>query len=179
VPRESQQSPEVNSAFFWLSVALTAGRGEIHGPPVEFLQAAFALAPGKAKFVPTVVGPKGQLCALHDEDRLAIMRKSFRTEMIDWALVEASEVARDAVRLLASVTEIRAILDANRKSIRLSFPSELGKTGLVDFKHEIIVVVSGLLVEFWNIDDWRLFLRGTVESREMMLGSLETLTKSP
>lgn len=163
--------------FIWVPITLHAGRGEVRGDAALSLQAVFSLQLGVAKWVPVVVGGHRQLSVLRNDSQLAILRNSIRVAEVDWDQADKSEHAQDSLRILASPAEIRLIMDSNRGAVRLSFPESITRANLLDFKSDIIVVISGLMVEFWSIEKWREFLQTTAENRSAAIDVIQTIRK--
>jgi DNA-binding transcriptional regulator/RsmH inhibitor MraZ len=140
------------------------------------LELVFALEPNVAKYVSVTVGNRKQLCAMRGNDRFRDLLDRLTVERVD--AKELSERAKDALRLLASPKEVRVTLDTkNRRKVRLSFPKEIGKLGLLDLEKAVVVVVFGTYVEFWNPSDWRTFLETIVENQESAFDALESVVE--
>ena len=142
------------------------------------LQEALSLQPGVAKWVPVTLGVHKQLSALREGGRFSQLRNSLNVNEVDWEHVEKSESLRDALRVLGSPTEVRVMMDSSRgDGVRLSFPDAITRVDLLDLKRDVIVLISGLMVEFWSIDNWRAFLEKIAEQQEAALDAIESVRK--
>lgn len=169
---------ESTGGFTWTVATLTDGRAEIRGRFLSFLRTALALQPNVAKEVPVMVGRWRQLSVLRPESRLSEIRQSLAIRDVDWNFVNKSDSARDALRVLASPIDIHVVFATNRSAIRLSFPEEIDRSGLLDLKREVVVSIAGRLVDFWTVEMWRGFLETAAGKHESMVNALEALTDS-
>lgn len=154
------------------------GRGEISGEEGLALSAALSLEPNKEKHVPLIMGQRKQLCALREGDRFRTLRDAVTIDRIDWnSAATSSEGAKDSLRIFASPIDVRVLLYPRRSSVRLTFPDDIGKLGLLDLQHGVVLVMFGEFTEFWNPSDWRTFLETKAEMQESALDTIDSLTE--
>jgi hypothetical protein len=176
VPKKTQLDEEPSN-FIWTAMALTSGRGAVSGAGRSALQAALSLEPGVAKQVPVILGGHKELQALLPDDPLAALRQSLKLHQIEREALSATAAARDALRVLAAPVEVRVILKEEGGPVRISFPEIIGKLQMLNLEAEVIVVIAGPLIEFWNIEPWRLYL-DTVGARcAAALDVISSITK--
>ena len=157
-------------------MTLNGGRGEISGKGVNEMKGKLSLEPDIEKHVPVLMGNHKQLCVVRDEDRIRTLRDELTIDRIDWKSAEASsERAKDAFRLLASPIDVRVLSYTPRRSVRLSFPDEISKIGLLGSEQAVVVVVFGEFIEFWNPTGWRTFLETTVGMQDSAPHIVESL----
>jgi DNA-binding transcriptional regulator/RsmH inhibitor MraZ len=121
------------------------------------------------------LGPNGQLQVIDSSSELlSIAEHVDLQELPDVNNVDAKEIF-SAVRYLSGVFVLHVSHVASRSGIRIGFPDDVCKLGLLgnSLGGRVEVVAAGPLLEFWDAQEWVQYLKELSSHRKTLLEALK------